>query len=95
MDEARKLKSEVSDGINAARLLDDPTFKAAFEHIESTLINKWRNAPIRDVEGHHELLLLIKATTALRKHLESVVLTGRMASTTLESKPTTRARRAR
>lgn len=78
--EEQKLHQESDRGARAAALLSDPLFQEAFSTVERVLIDKWLQAPVRDTEGHHELLLMAKAVRAVHKHIVTVATTGRMAS---------------
>jgi hypothetical protein len=71
------LDKEARRGTEAARLLDEPLVKEAFETLEGRLIAAWRTEknPERREELWHELGALSK----LRGHLKELVQTGAMA----------------
>lgn len=73
------IKTEISRGERAERLLKDELLIEAFETIDSAIIEKWRNGPLRDQEGAHELRLLMKCLTDLKGYIKEVVQTGKLA----------------
>jgi hypothetical protein len=85
-DGNEKLHDESNRGARAAALLAEPMFQEAFSTTERALIDKWINAPIRDREGHHELLLMVKALRMTHKHVVTVATTGRLANLQLEQR---------
>jgi hypothetical protein len=81
-----KLHDESNRGARAAALLSDPMFQEAFSVSERRLIDKWIAAPVRDRDGHHELLLMVKALRMAHQHVATVATTGRLANLELEQR---------
>lgn len=75
---------EIRRGEQARLLLENEIFKETFESVESGIINAWRNSPIRDHDGHHELRLMLKLLTDVRRNVETVMQTGKMAKIQIE-----------
>jgi hypothetical protein len=75
--------NEAQRGKEAARLLDDPLLKEAFEEIEKYQISRWRHSTDDD-EGWtsrsnaHDCL---RGLDLFKDQLVSFVITGRMAET--------------
>jgi hypothetical protein len=76
----RKLRQESDRGAQAEALLSNPLFQEAFRECERVYLDKWINAPVRDTQGHHELLLLVKNLRAVHQHIVRVATTGKMAT---------------
>lgn len=70
---------EIHDGREAAQLLEHPLFKRSFDAIESSLIDKIRHVAMADLETQHELVLSLQLLGNVRKQIETVIQTGRMA----------------
>jgi hypothetical protein len=86
LSDGDKLHDESNRGARASALLGDAMFQEAFATTERALIDKWINAPIRDRDGHHELLLMVKALRMTHKHVVNVATTGRLANLQLEQR---------
>lgn len=93
-DEEIKLAGESERGIKARAVLENVIYKEAFQMVEQGIIEAWKNAPIRDVEGQTNLKLMQKLLTDLRAYIEEAAETGKMAAITLEQERTL-AQRAR
>jgi hypothetical protein len=70
---------EISRGIRARAILDDPLVGEAFAAIERECLAEWRRAPARDVEGRERLWLMLKMTERLKAHFVSLIDSGRLA----------------
>lgn len=76
-------EQEAQRGQDAKRLLEEPLLKEAFETIEQELIEQWKQAPARDVEGREKLWLMLHLLNKVHGHLESVMASGQLAQATL------------
>ena len=83
-------EQEVQRGQDAKRLLEEPLLQEAFEVIEQEIMEKWKTAPARDVDGREKLWMMLHLLGRVRSHLESVMASGHLAEATLAQ----RARRA-
>jgi hypothetical protein len=70
---------EIHDGREAAQLLEHPLYKRAFDAIESSLIDKLRHVAMADIDTQHELVLSLQLLANVRRQIETVVQTGKMA----------------
>ena len=84
-DEEIKLVGEAHRGSRAKEWLASPLYKEATEKIESGIIEKFKASPIRDLDGQHELRLLLKLLEDLKGYIQEVAETGKMAQITLDS----------
>jgi hypothetical protein len=73
-------------GSRAQRLLDDPALTQAFADVRAAIIERWETAPVRDVEGQHELHLMLKCLTNVRENLELAVTNGKVAVEELKTR---------
>lgn len=62
----------------AKRLLNEPMLKAAFEGVESGLIQAMKSAALGDDKTHHELVLCLQLLGRVRHYFKEVIDTGTM-----------------
>lgn len=74
------LPHEMNRGAKAEALLNNEMFKEALNHVESQILEKWKNSPVGDKDGQHELRLMLKSFQEFRKFLEEAINTGKLAS---------------
>jgi hypothetical protein len=72
-------QSEVSRGLRARAILDDPLVADAFAALERECLAEWRRAPARDVEGRERIWLMLKLTERLKAHFETLISDGAIA----------------
>ena len=74
----------VSDAVMKVRadrakaLLEDAELTKAFEGVRKSLLDRFEACPIRDIEGQHEIKLMLKLLSDVRANLHSVVDTGKV-----------------
>lgn len=73
-------EAEITAGTRAQRLLEDEVLTKAFTDIRAAIIERWESAPIRDVEGQHELKLMLRVLSDVRSNLELAVHNGKLAA---------------
>jgi hypothetical protein len=73
-------ESDIFAGTRAQHLLEDPILTKAFEDVRSAIIERWESAPLRDVEGQHELKLMLRILSDVRGNLELAVHNGKIAA---------------
>lgn len=78
------LDQDLRSGAQAESLLSNPAFKKAIEEVEQTIHEAWAACPVRDVDGAHQLRLMLKALTDVRGVLESCVDNGNAARIEIE-----------
>lgn len=78
------LDEELRLGVEAQRLLDDPTLTKAFVDVETAIHHRWASSPVRDKDGQYELRLMLKLLGDLRANLEQAVADGKMAANELK-----------
>jgi len=93
-EEEIKLVRESERGARAKRLIDDDLMKEAFGTVEDWIVNSWKESPIRDAEGQLGLRLMYQCLNRVRKHLEEVMATGKLANMQLEQERTIKSRMA-
>ncbi len=62
----------------AQSVLGNPIFEEAWVEVENAIIRKWKECPIRDREGAHELRLMLKALADVRMYIYDIAMTGKM-----------------
>lgn len=77
-------EEELRRGVLAESLLGNELYKESWQEVRSAIIQAWEKAPIRDKEGQNELKLMLKLLTDVKKNVEQVVSTGKMAKIQIE-----------
>jgi hypothetical protein len=62
----------------AKRLLEDEELTKAFTAVREALLERFESCPIRDIEGQHEIKLMLKLLGDVRANLHSVVDNGKV-----------------
>ena len=78
------LTDDVSRGAEAKALLETPAFVRAMENVRTAIHERWESAPVRDVEGQHELKLMLKLLNDVQSVLEAAVFDGNAAAQELD-----------
>lgn len=91
-EQEQRLLHESGRGARAKRLLADDLLQEAFAAVESDILEKWKNAPVRDQEGQIALRLKWQCLQEVKSCLTDVAVTGKLADTSLEAERTLRQR---
>lgn len=70
----------------AEKLLNDPLLIEAFDSVRNAIIQNIENAPIRDRDGVHECLLMLKLLPGVRSYLKQALSDGKVILAALEEK---------
>jgi hypothetical protein len=68
----------LSKASKAKQLLEDEELTKAFAAVRDALIERFETCPIRDIEGQHEIKLMLKLLQDVRANLHSVVDSGKV-----------------
>jgi urease accessory protein UreF len=77
-------KQQVLRGKEAAMVLENPAYIAAMEQLRSQVIEAWKAAPIRDVEGQKLLLQLVKLCDKYEGILGGMIENGKLAQNRID-----------
>lgn len=66
-------------GIDATQLLENVVFKESLAILKQTVVDQWKDCPVRDREGQMLLLQLAKLTDKFEGILMGIVETGKLA----------------
>ena len=77
------LPQEDARGAKAREILEEPLIIEAFGKIEAEILTAWEDSPARDTEGREKLYQMLMLSRKVKRHFESVVMTGEMARRTL------------
>jgi hypothetical protein len=77
-------KQYVLRGREASAVLENEAFKAAISGLKSTVMDQWKNCPIRDHEGQVLLLQLAKLTDKFESILVGMIENGKLAQNRIE-----------
>ena len=75
----RDAREAMNLGAEAARVIDSPAFKEAWERLAGELHQGWLDCSVRDVEKQKLLLQQAKLVDRLRATLERMIEGGKMA----------------
>jgi hypothetical protein len=78
------IEKDLDRASRAKRLLEDPLLSESFELVRRAIHEKWEAAPIADLSGQHELLLMLKLLSDVRANLEQAIADGVMAADKLK-----------
>ena len=70
---------EIRRGEEAARLMDSPLLKEAFEKVETGLIDLMKRVEIGNTKTQHELILSLQLLGRIKGHLVETMETGKLA----------------
>lgn len=82
------IEKEAEQGRQAELLLDNPIYKESIEAVRAAIFQAWASCPIRDIEGQHELKLMLKLLHDLTLNIETVAQTGKMAKIEIKRQKT-------
>jgi len=77
--------TELRRGEQARQLLANELYVETFALVRQGIIDKWIGAPIRDIEGQHELKLMLKLLDDVTGHIKQTLDTGKMAQIQIQS----------
>lgn len=78
------LQKDSERGYQANELLNNELFSESINMLRQGIVDKWRETPIRDKEGQHELKLMDKVLTDMVNYLKTIISNGKMADIQLE-----------
>lgn len=81
---APDLNVEVENGNHADALLNSNSFQSVMRRVREGVHIRWASSPITDLEGQHELRLIIKVLDDIEGTLHRDVDTGKLALNQLE-----------
>jgi hypothetical protein len=83
MSEA-KLRTQQERAAHAERLLNDEILKEAFDKLDTEFMRTWRQTSVSDTEARERIYNLCAALDALKQHIASVIVDGKIAKINLE-----------
>ena len=78
------LEQEISRGHEAERILRSPLWSEAWSAYEEKLMSAWRASAVKDSDQRETLWLAFQVCQKIKNHIESVMVTGKMASKQVE-----------
>lgn len=75
------IEKRIYDGNRAKEVIENEVFQQVFTDIEQELIEAWKSAPQRDVEGREKIHQLITLLAKVKMHLQSTFESGKLAET--------------
>lgn len=83
-DDELKQRRLTERAAQARLLVESPLLKEAFAVFEAGLTQLWRDSTMADAAGRERAWSMLKAAQAVQKHLEQVIIDGRVAGRILE-----------
>jgi hypothetical protein len=80
-----KLRHDVERAAKAEALLRDPTLVEAFDTLETSFIEAWRNSSVADTDNRERIYHLLSALQALKGQIHSVIESGKVAQANLDN----------
>lgn len=77
--EENQLIKESSRGKQAEAWLKDPITLESFDTVRTGILEKWEASPLEDKEGQYALRLMLKLLDDVKRNVEHVAFTGKMA----------------
>jgi hypothetical protein len=79
-------QNEMIRANDAKRILNEPLYQEAFSLVEEGILRAMKGSAMGDESTHNRLVIALQVLEKVRKHLEDVMLTGKMAELQLEDK---------
>ncbi len=83
MDEV-SLQRDVSRAARAQALIENDLLNEAFEALEESYFDAWRNSPSDGKDARERLWAACSVVTFVRKHLDTIIMNGQIAKADLE-----------
>jgi len=64
----------------AAELLANELYVQAWNDVEKAILDRWASSPIEDIDGQHELRLMLHVMRSVKTQIEHVVQDGKIAT---------------
>lgn len=74
------IDQEISRGFEAQRVMDEPLVKEALSLIEADILAGMKRSALGDTATHHELVLMLQIHERFKKHFQSAMETGKLAT---------------
>lgn len=81
-----RIEERIYNGDRAKEILDNEVFQQVFADIEQELIESWKTAPARDVEGRESIFKYLAMLNKVKAHLTQTCETGKLAALEMEHK---------
>lgn len=77
-------EQEINRARQAAEVLENEAFQAAFQQIEQEIVEQWKNAPARDTDGRERLWTMLQLLQKVKQTLEASMQAGHLAAQNLK-----------
>lgn len=79
------LEEEIAKGNKAAEVLRNEQFQNAFEDLAEYYMNQWQRSEPDEAELRERLYIAVGTLSHIKMHLESIMMTGKMAAEQIEA----------
>lgn len=87
------IHAEAAVGARARALLDSEVYRDAVRSVREGIHIRWSVSPIKDIEGQHELRLMLKLLDDLEADMQESADTGAIASVQIAQEQSKQAKR--
>lgn len=77
-------QTELERGHKATMLLENEIYRECVGKLRESIVEAWANSPIRDIDGQHELKLMLKLLDDLQTNIKTIADTGKLAQLQIE-----------
>ena len=82
------LEETAHSGKRAKELWENIEFQKAIRNVRLGILEKWTSSPIQDMEGQHELRLMLKILDDVEGNIRKTINDGFMSETLIKDKTT-------
>jgi len=79
------LEEEIAKGNKAAEVLRNEEFQSAFEDLAEYYMEQWQRSEPDEEELRERLYIAVGTLSHIKMHLESIMMTGKMATEQIEA----------
>jgi hypothetical protein len=80
------IEQRIYNGDRAKEILENEVFQQVFVDIEQELIESWKTAPARDVEGRESIFKYLTMLSKVKAQMVQTFETGKLAALELQHK---------
>lgn len=80
-----KLRTQQERAAHAERLLADPVLQEAFTKLNEEFMRTWRQTSVNDSDARERIYALCTALDAIKQHIASVIVDGKIAKLNQEN----------
>ncbi len=80
MEDEGKTRQDIDRGSKAEALLRNEILIETFDFLEKQYHDAWENSSVDQAEAREKVFMMLQNLHTVRQHIESVVMTGKLAN---------------